>query len=507
MTTFVEEVASASFAHGYLVLAGAPAPDGTGGWSRRQAGKLTYLTHPRTVLAHAGDTRPRAPWSEPRPEIVLLGHPVDVRTSCADAGVLARRLLATLRDQGVDAAVRQAAYWGGRFTAFLHHAHGMTVVPDAHATQPVFWSSRGRRVAVGSHAALVADALEREPDEGVLALFDGIRAIRPKGTIYFPGTWTPWRDVRPLIANCRLDIRTDRRDVRVEHRRFWPFAERVEVGRIDQVYDRFREHFLGHLSLLGSFGRVAVSLTAGLDSRVTLAGMQLGEYPDAFAFTYAHPEVMARDTNVARDAFGANELAFRSGMHHRLLHWRKPEDCSMRETAEAFTAAHHRSWPEQRGSVGAAYTMFAELARDVFELQSSLAETGTTHMRDRTSEPISPRRLAVSWLGRAFAERREYHPAFAEYIEYADFSTAQLQGYDHHDLFYWEHRMSRWASRKFQEGDMSHRVLLPFNDRGLVETMLQLPQPQRAAKVLYERILDEVPQLRDVARPDATGPR
>ena len=491
-------VRDAAFAHGYAVVAGASLPPEVAHWPRVDVGRFTYATHPRAVVTRTA-AEPGRPWRRrARAEVVLLGHPVDVATATHDPAVIARSVLAAL-GESVESAVREVAYLGGRFTAFLHHEDGMTVVPDTHATQPVFWSVEGDGVAVASHSVLVARALGRGPDARALGLYDGIRAVRPKGTIFMPGMTTPWDGVRPLIPNCRLDVRLGRAAPSARLQRFWPFEDRVEDADVDRVYDRFREQILGHLRLLGSFGTVGLSLTAGLDSRVTLAGLLLDGQRDAFAFTYASPRAVGRDAAVTRDVFGASELAFRAGLPHRLVHWRTPEDCWLPQRAQAFREAYDRSWPEKQGSVGAAYSMYADLPHDFVELQSNLAETGTTHTRTRTDEPISPRRLAELWLGKVFADHPQYHDDFAVLIDAVDFSAPALRGHDHHDVFYWEHRMSRWAARKFQEGDMSHRVLLPFNDRGLIETMLSLPQPMRAAKVLYGRLLDEVPQVRDVA--------
>lgn len=492
-------VRDAAFAHGYAVVAGPPLPPETAHWPRTDVGRFTYATHPRAVVTRVSAEPERSLWRRrPGPEVVVVGHPVDVASSTHDPDAIARSVLAALGD-GVDAAVRRVAYLGGRFTAFLHHDDGMTVVPDTHATQPVFWSVGTEGVAVASHSVLVARATGREPDLRALALYDGIRTIRPRGTIFMPGMTTPWEEVRPLIPNCRLDVRPGRGSPSARLVRFWPFEDRVEESDVEVVYGRFREQLLGHLRLLGSFGRVGLSLTAGLDSRVTLAGLLLDGQRDVFTFTYANPRAIGRDAAVMHDVFGASELAFRAGLPHRLVHWRAPEDCWLPDRAEAFRAAYDLAWPEKQGSVGAAYSMYADLPHDFVELQSNLAETGTTHTRTRTDEPISPRRLAVLWLGKVFADHPEYHTDFAELIDAVDFSTPALRGHDHHDVFYWEHRMSRWAARKFQEGDMSHRVLLPFNDRRLIETMLSLPQPLRAAKVLYTRLLDEVPEVRDVA--------
>lgn len=64
--------------------------------------------------------------------------------------------------------------------------------------------------------------------------------------------------------------------------------------------------------------------------------------------------------------------------------------------------------------------------------------------------------------------------------------------------------MGKWGYRKYQDGDFSHRMLLPFNSRQLIETMQSLPYPQREAKVVLHALLSTVPAL---ASPAATSPQ
>ena len=96
-------------------------------------------------------------------------------------------------------------------------------------------------------------------------------------------------------------------------------------------------------------------------------------------------------------------------------------------------------------------------------------------------------------------------------------SGPDLLGYDDYDLVYWEQRMGRWGWQKFCDGDFGHRVLLPFNDRRLLETMLSLPYPLRRDKVLFHRLLDDLgvrepargpaaPQRASPARPGVAAP-
>ncbi len=82
---------------------------------------------------------------------------------------------------------------------------------------------------------------------------------------------------------------------------------------------------------------------------------------------------------------------------------------------------------------------------------------------------------------------------FEQYIRATEFTNDRIGAYDYHDLFYWEHRNSKWASIWYSEIDLSHRVLLPFNSRALIELMLALPFPERRDKVLLKAAAEGSP--------------
>lgn len=199
---------------------------------------------------------------------------------------------------------------------------------------------------------------------------------------------------------------------------------------------------------------------------------------------------MSGNTGVADDLFGASAVAHQCRTVHRVLRWRQAPPDSV------FAHLHALTHPHTHVSSGAAHAMWADLPHDLVQLQSNGGETGTVFGRDRNDEPISPARLASLWLGPAFATEQRYLDIFEEYADHSAFRAATMLGYNHHDLNYWEHRMGKWGYLKFGDGDLSHRVLAPFNDRGLLETMLSVPEERRVDKYLYRRTLEDHPRVR-----------
>ncbi|USQ76318.1 hypothetical protein [Ornithinimicrobium cryptoxanthini] len=479
-------VVDGAFGCGYLVRAGTnTAPGLVAGWPVHKLGSLTYHLHPRTRL-HAA-VRDGGPG-----RVVILGHPVDVRAGLGDGDLICEDVLDSWTDQGLDAAVRHLAYLGGRWTAFLDAvvAPGepgrVTVVPDCQATQAVFYSTY-KGVALGSQPALVAQAVDTGPDEAAQRMWDALRKARRTGVIFHPGTMTTHEGVLPLVPNHLLRLSVAGAAVSVEHERFWPFQDRVERTDTRAVTSEFIDYFREHTRLLCDFGTPVISLTGGMDSRTSLAAALPHLHEDSFTFTYFNPRDGLTKKGAADDVFEANAIAFGVGVQHRVLRWRRPRRGS------AFDEIIARTYPVQRASTGAAHAMWADLPHDIIHLQSIGAEVGTTFFTKRPEGPITADRLLEIVSTRADLGQEMARAAFGDYLDYAQFTHEAIRGYDPHDVFYWEQRMGKWGYQKFQDGDFSHRMLLPFNDRGLIELMQSLPYPQRESKVLLHALLATVP--------------
>ncbi|WP_139722869.1 hypothetical protein [Serinicoccus chungangensis] len=508
--------------HGYLLLVGdaqGEAPADCRGW-RQHPGLLpgsTLHLQPRTVVGHA-----RGPLDDR--DVVLLGHPVDVAAGLTDPTAIAGRLATTWSRSGTDAMVREAADLGGRWTllagARTSPAVGagaavdgppaapqpgveLLVVPDTHASQPVHVGRAARRAAVASAPALVADALGLDRDERALEILDLLRRRRAGRVTYLPGLRTAYLGVEALVPNSLLRLTLAGDGIAVDQRRFWPFRPRVATDDLDAVYAAFRERLTAHTALLAGLGRPAVSLTGGLDSRVTAAvaapALRSG---GGFAFTYLNPRDAVRGDAAVQDVTGARDVARQLGVPHRVLRWRQPSG------GGTFDVLHRRTYAPLLPSRGAAHAMWADLPDDLVQLQSNGGESGTTFIRHRPEHVLSPRRLTELYLGSG----EEVDDALADelygdYLDRVPMDAGALQGFDDYDVLYWEQRMGRWGWQKFVDGDFGHRILLPFNDRVLLETMLSLPYPLRHDRVLFDRLLAEVGVRPPPARQDATSSR
>lgn len=111
---------------------------------------------------------------------------------------------------------------------------------------------------------------------------------------------------------------------------------------------------------------------------------------------------------------------------------------------------------------------------------------GMPHRVVRDWEPPSSDVFSVAYR-RTFPLGTSASTAFARSTLPGDTVELHPAGGDVVDLDSWE-----LLDRNYLDGDLTHRVMLPFNDRRLLEIMLSLPPDQRAEASLVSRLAAEL---------------
>lgn len=146
-----------------------------------------------------------------------------------------------------------------------------------------------------------------------------------------------------------------------------------------------------------------------------------------------------------------------------------------RDGGYTFTAFATESARESRGP-----------ADELFEASRLSHELGIAHRVVRAMTPPWGDACSVAYR-RTFPQGTTLAEAFARHTLPRDTVELHGAGADVVDLASWEQ-----LDRTYLEGDLAHRVLLPFNDRRLLETMLSLPVEHRASGLLINRLAAEL---------------
>lgn len=409
--------------------------------------------------------------------VVVLGTFVDTATWSSMEAAVSSAVEAFTRSE--DEFLDATDAWSGRYIVIFGAEANRHVMTDATGMRSAFYPLSGRFV-MASHARLVARLThaDRSP------LMNAYREIVQHAIVHphrrslvmsMPGRSTPWSGIVYLTANTALDIET--RQLRRVFPRRRP-QRSTPAGAAALIAPRLS----GQVSSLVDSGRpVAISITAGLDSRVSLAASR--QVRDVVRyFTYRRDDVPSDDEDVATASSMAEALHLGYGVIDVGASVDPPElDSAIRE---ATFLSHGRR-------IVAAYrTVFSP---DTIHVRSNIGEVGRCFYRRSLAAAemaTSPSDIPARDLARLWAHGGVSEPvvqAFAEWIQATGFRD--VAGLDALDLFYWEHRMACWHSNVVLESDFAFDTHVLFNSRWVLERMLSVPEEDRLRGSVFRHLI------------------
>jgi hypothetical protein len=342
----------------------------------------------------------------------------------------------------------------------LHDPLGLRQVfySDTHG-QGSFWCA--------SQPGLIARRADLRPDPDVL---DFVRSGRwPNDEHWLPGDISPLRGVKHLLPNHFLDLSTG------QTARYWPRPYSAHVSFKDAV-GSIMETLSGLMLAANARFDLAISLTAGLDSRLVLAASR-PIISDVVCMT-----VRTRDTPSADYEIPAG-LARQLGFRHEIVDAFDVPDDSFRRVFNGNVPLPHQNWAPiawailrhyQHLRVGATGSG-AEIAQCRYGVSRGVHKPTVDQLCAHTRMP----------------DRALARDSFSRWLTDLPDHTAQPL-----DLFYWEHRTGSWlASAQLEIGDVAWRdVFTPYNCRTLLEHMLSIDARHRRPPVhrLQRHIIGEL---------------
>lgn len=327
---------------------------------------------------------------------------------------------------------------------------------DATGMRSVYYSEAGSTAS--SHAALVAANVGATP-----------QALDVNG-YGSPGQLTPYHGVLLLPPNQELNLAAG------SIQRYWPRKRVHELERdvaVGQAEQLLQSTLTG---ILGRHEKVLVSLTAGTDSRVTLAtALATGRAGDLDFFTYCWNNGKWIDR---ADQKVAGEIASDYNLSHSLI------DLSQEQGPDEVTESilGMNAYRVHSRVLVAAYSR-RYAGTDTVHLRSNLSEIVRTFYlkKSPTPRPKSGVDLASIYrrsIGQAAQPTQESwenaERAFEQMFSNTEFAKASRK-YDPRDLMYWEHRMGSWHSQVVLESDIAFDTLSLYNSRAALTSLLSAP--------------------------------
>lgn len=389
-------------------------------------------------------------------ELTLLGELLDPLTPEATNADILRTLLAHRSRTGL---LEASTRYGGRWLLIAAYGDETFLFHDALGLRQAFYTdpTNTRELWVMSQPGVALGMLPLTPDAQALAYAD-TQTFRCTHEYRWPAAASPFKELKHLLPNHWLDLATGR------CRRYWPSAP-LEPSSVDAAVERLMVLLPGLVRAAVMRYDVALSLTAGIDSRMVLAAargvidririmsLRQGRQPDH------HPDIeiparllgrlgLTHDVVRAQASMSPEfALQFKRNVHQAHDHYG--------HDAEALLRHYGRNYVAYTGSG-------AEVARCSFH--DKMPYTARTRLAPET----------LAWL-----EYGSTHPflvaQFAEWQRGAEQPHIPLL-----DLFEWE-QDSTWLAMVQLEFDVAWRdIFTPYNCRAVLSTLLSVPERYRS---------------------------
>ncbi len=240
--------------HNQFVL-GPAYMDALANWKKLQINEYFFLTtHPDlNVTRHSSETL----------TVTLIGFILDPFEPQADDTDILKRLVSEAADRH---ELRRATYrLAGRWILIVEDNDGIRLFNDAAGLRQVFYTDVDRcdHLWCASQPKMIASINNFGIDPAAVEHIDSFE-FRKDPEFRWPGDGSPYKEIKHLLPNHLLDLKTGRAT------RYWPDAP-LNTQSVGDAAESVSRMLSGLMQGAARRFDLAVSLTAGLDSRVVLA--------------------------------------------------------------------------------------------------------------------------------------------------------------------------------------------------------------------------------------------
>ena len=373
----------------------------------------------------------------------------------------------------------------GRFIILVKTSAKLFAFQDAAGNRSLYYYKKERinnEILLSSHTELIAEIKKSKVWSKAKSFMES-SGFKNNNNRYLPGLVTPYENIYSLTPNTLIELNSKRIE------RFFPRHNLQKNSLSSSLAEELAHLLSAQIKLLTSKFKLAVSLTAGLDSRVSLAATR-EEKNSILYYTYVCGyDGLDFSDNTAPDAKLAKKLSEQLDFNHKIFtHDGKVNEefiqVFLRNTSYVSTVfrAHiaeilKKNYPENR-----------------LHIKSNVSEIGKAHYRNKYAflpEKSDP--YVFSKLYGDYSNNRLFlTEVFRHFIYTTQLQKENLFNYDLYDLLYWEQYIGRWQSLCLQEWDLVQDSYMLFNNRYILNKMISLPFKNKSKKEMYHLILNEL---------------
>ena len=356
----------------------------------------------------------------------------------------------------IDGILRQFHNFCGRFAVFAFVNDEVFVFNDACGLMRLYCYLESGLHVYSCNSALVKH-LTGDRDSST-----SLEYRRSYHYSHYPEHWVP--------TNCDLYIKTRilqsnhyLRDRDGRQTRYWPL-EKPHFVNLAEAADEITDLLANIVRNAADESSLAITVTGGLDSRIGMGASIKGGCSDYY-YTWAK----TNDLN-HYDATMGRAIADLCGVKHNVLEWEKESGDLFAGFYRISNEYYHQYWEDLAAST------LKIFPAGYVSVRGNCSEVGRSYYRKymgASNKLVSESLLflpgMVGWheLGCVRKALDEWESEIAPICN--DF------GIDILDMLFWEQRMGSWQAQSFNECDLLHPTLCPFNCRAILEKMVFLP--------------------------------
>lgn len=426
---------------------------------------------------------------------LIAGTCLDIKNNDVDLDRIGRSLFNLLLQGKKEDFYNSLDFLGGTFILCFSVSNHVEFYTDCCAIKSAFYTRLFGKTVVASHLNIIPLVYN------INFPLSKVEIDKPSEVSYsygYPGNDSKYDNVFLLTPNTYLNINL----LKIE--RYFP-TNNLENGNVEDVANIVKNAFESQMSLLGQkkYKKKYLSLTAGMDSRFTLACVRKFWNELSF-FTYGINELHSVDLSRAQEI--SKILNLKS---HVLLDIPKKLDSFENELFKNFNDELDKNTGFIHGR-RIAYYYFNHLTdnhlvhpKDIVHIRSNLSEVGRLYygVFQYYWEMTAKKTDTLAKVRQAYQNKPQSYPtidySFSKFIERTSFND--LKNYDTFDMFYWEHRMGTFMSQVVIEGDPTFETINLFNVRFLLKHILSLSISERHSSALLKGVIEDLlPELKDV---------
>ena len=399
--------------------------------------------------------------------ITLIGYILDPDNPSAYDRDIVNGLMGEISD--FDRCLERSCKFGGRWILIVDDGRHIRLFHDAVGLRQVFYTDPDQvsDLWCASQPGMIAERLKLGMDPSASNFINSFKQRNRE--YWWPGDSCPYKEIRHLSPNHYLNLETGLSC------RYWPNRP-LEKLPLEEVAEKTAKTLRGLMESASTRYELAVSLTAGLDTRVLLAASK--EIRDKVSYVTVRQGGMPGNHV---DIMVPSILVSRFGLRHDIVEAPTAMDAEFAKTFKKHAPFAHEKWGPDAQAI-MKYNSQGRVA-----VVGSASEVARCYYRPISDGQITPQVLSSLVMGNdVFAMR-----SFEKWLN----GTNDIFNYNMFDLFYWEQRCGNWLAMSQLEFDIAWKdIFTPFNCRELLVTMLATEEKYRKPPKyeLYRKVMSQL---------------